>query len=207
MKRPLILLLLFILIGAAINLPIAMQFLHSRTAPPAPILVNVIGPQAALHDWPADTPHDTPWPTPTQWVMNGSFGYKTYNVYGWNGTRSNRIDRVQMQVDRMGWPLPVLEKVQMWWPWDDPKWKTANEPDPALHLVWSGVVLNPLIFGLSLWLVFVLPLVLFFNIRRRRRIAQNLCIKCAYPRGTSEKCSECGHKFVSPLTETAINNS
>ena len=113
MKRPLILLLLFILIGAAINIPIAMQFLHSRTAPPAPILVNVIGPQAALHVWPADTPHDTPWPTPTQWVMNASFGYKTYNVYGWNGTRSNRIDRVQMQVDHMGWPLPVLEHIQM----------------------------------------------------------------------------------------------
>ena len=207
MKRPLLLLLLFILIGAAINLPIAMQFLHSRTSPRAPTLIDKRGPEAVGYEWPADTPHDIPWPKPSSWMMAGSFGYRHYDVRGWNGTMNDPTDLVIMEVHRMGWPLPVLEQVQMWWPWDDPKWKTTNESDPALYLVWSGVVLNPLIFGLTLWLVFVIPIVLFFNIRLRHRIEQKVCIKCAYPRGTSEKCSECGYKFITPLIKTDINNS
>ncbi len=200
MRRSLVLLLLFIFIGAAINIPLAIHFLHSRTAPRAPTLVNDIGPQAAAHDWPAPTPHDTPWPAPTQWVMEGSFGYRHIQVYGWNGLRSNPTDRVQMQVQRMGWPLPVLQRVQMWWPWSDPKWQSNAESDPALQLVWSGVVLNPLLFGGTLWMVLVLPFVAFITVRRRRRIAHNCCPKCAYPRGSSQRCSECGFEVRPPPT-------
>ena len=107
----------------------------------------------------------------------------------------NPTDRVQMLVRRMGWPLPVLERVQMWWPWDDVKWLTDAESDPALHLVWTGVVLNPLLFGGTLWAVFILPIVLFINVRRRRRIAHNCCPQCAYPRGSSQRCSECGYEI------------
>ena len=202
MRRPLVLLLLSILIGAAINIPIAMQFLHSRTAPRAPTLVNDIGALAATHEWPATTPHDIPWPAPTQWQLEGSFGYRNFQVYGWEGTRSNPTDRVQMQVERMGWPLPVLERVQMWWPWDDTKWATTSEPDPALQLAWSGVILNPILFGVTLWLVLIVPFVVFFGLRKRRRSKRNECIKCGYPRGSSDTCSECGFKFESPSLKT-----
>ena len=75
MKRSLKLLLLLILIGAAINIPFAMQFLHSRTALRAPMLVNDMGALAATHEWPATTPHDIPWPVIQQWQLEGSFGY------------------------------------------------------------------------------------------------------------------------------------
>ena len=203
MRRSLVLLLLFILIGAAINIPLAIHFLHSRTAPRAPTLVNDFGPQAAAHDWPAPTPHDTPWPAPTQWQMEGSLGYRNIQVYGWNGSRSNPTDRVQMQVERMGWPLPALQRVQMWWPWDDPNWQSNAESDPALQLVWTGVVLNPLLLGVTLWLVLVLPFVVFINVRRRLRIAHNCCPKCAYSCGSSQRCSECGYELRPPPTETA----
>lgn len=207
MKRSLLLLLLLILIGAAINVPIAMQFLHSRTSPRAPMIVNERDQQAASRGWPSTTPHDIPWPAPRSWSMEQAFGYQNFQVNGWEGPSSTPTDRVSMQLQRIGWPLPVLEQVQMWWPWDDPKWATKSESDPALHLVWSGVVLNPLIFGITLWLVFVLPFNVYFTIRRRLRIAKNVCIKCAYPRGTSDRCSECGHTFTPPSTETSANNS
>ena len=180
-----------------------MQFLHSRTAPRAPTLVNHFGPKAASQDWPATTPHDIPWPTPKQWQLEGSFGYRNFQVYGWEGTRSNPTDSVQMQVERMGWPLPVLERVQMWWPWNDPKWATNSESDPALQLAWSGIILNPILFGVTLWLVLILPFVVFFGLRKRRRSTRNECIKCGYPRGSSERCSECGFKFGSPSLKTS----
>ena len=133
----------------------------------------------------------------------GSLGYRNINVYGGVESPGGRTDRVQMLVQRMGWPLPVLQRVQMWWPWSDPKWQSNAESDPALQLVWSGVVLNPLLFGGTLWMVLVLPFVVFINVRRRRRIARNCCPKCAYPRGSSQRCSECGDEVRPPPKETA----
>jgi hypothetical protein len=51
-----------------------------------------------------------------------------------------------------------------------------------------GFTINTLFYGAILWTMFAAP----FALRRRRRIKRGLCPACAYPVGRSEVCTECG---------------
>ena len=53
--------------------------------------------------------------------------------------------------------------------------------------VWSGLIFNTLFYAAILGLPFFA-----FALRRWRRIQRGLCPKCAYPVGTSDVCTECG---------------
>lgn len=56
-------------------------------------------------------------------------------------------------------------------------------------IIWSGFVVNVLVFTSCLWLAAVgAPMFL-----RMYRISKGRCSNCGYPRGKSIKCSECGH--------------
>jgi hypothetical protein len=52
----------------------------------------------------------------------------------------------------------------------------------------SGFAINTIFYAAILWMIFVMP----FAIRRRRRNKRGVCVQCAYPVGTNEKCTECG---------------
>jgi hypothetical protein len=96
-----------------------------------------------------------------------------------------------MEVERYGWPLPTLERVECWWNWNDPALK-GPEPDPPLHVARSGLILNPLIVGGGLYLLLVAPIAGFILGRRLARRHARQCIHCAYPLGAHDFCPECG---------------
>ena len=54
--------------------------------------------------------------------------------------------------------------------------------------IWPGFAINTIFYAAILWLVFAAP----FALRRWRRIKRGLCPACAYPVGTSSVCTECG---------------
>ena len=98
-----------------------------------------------------------------------------------------------MQASRMGWPFPVLQHVQRWWPWEHPSWKLPhNRQDLGISLVWKGLVLNPLIVAGVPWLLVVGGLAAWRWMVGRRRLAAGQCAACGYPIGVSERCTECG---------------
>ena len=55
--------------------------------------------------------------------------------------------------------------------------------------IWHGVIVNTLFYAA----VVVLLYGLLHSLRRRRRVRKGLCAKCAYPVGSSDVCTECGH--------------
>lgn len=77
--------------------------------------------------------------------------------------------------------------------------------DSGLVLNWPGVIGNPLLAAIALWLVFVAPFVLWLDVRRRFRIHKGLCPQCAYPVGTSSQCTECGIEL--PLKREVVRES
>jgi hypothetical protein len=182
------LLLIFLLVSAAVNVPLATTFIIHRIRPFGPSM-NVTGAEAAARGWPATTPHDQPWPAPTQWGKGERFGTSIYHVNVDAGPAAQ--NRFSMQVEHYGWPLPTLEKVQCWWDWNDPALK-GPEPDPPLHVKWSGLILNPLILGGGLYLLLVAPVAAFLLGRRVARKRANQCVHCAYPLGAWDYCPECG---------------
>jgi len=179
-------LLLFVLAAGAINLPFATHFLRSRTDDKGTMIANVNGAQAAARGWPTSTPHATAWPPPRQWSENRAFAYRQIQVWA-DGPH-------QMEYQLIGWPLPVYEQVQMWWPWNDVTRQTDAQPDPALRLYWPGVLLNPIIIGGAAWLVLVAPFFAMRSIRTRVRRRHGRCPRCGYDlRGDfAGGCPECG---------------
>ncbi len=58
---------------------------------------------------------------------------------------------------------------------------------------WPGFAVNTLLYATFLWLLIPGPFVL----RRFVRVRRGLCPACAYPRGESDVCSECGKAIPS----------
>ena len=54
--------------------------------------------------------------------------------------------------------------------------------------LWAGFTLNLLLYAVLAWLALFAPFALLRGLRRRG----NRCERCGYPRGPSDRCSECG---------------
>jgi hypothetical protein len=197
-KRSLAVLGVLILLAAVANLLLALSFVTpARGRIPGKPLANVIGPGAATHSWPDRTPHAQPWPTITQWQVEGTFGHRRYQVYAANPHPNGTH---QMQTDVYGWPLPVLIETNRWWPWEDPAWKITDMPELAMRPVWSGVLLNPLIAVIPLWLACVVPWLAWRWWTRRTRRRSGRCTGCGYDlKGLAPGalCPECGQRTAS----------
>ena len=68
------------------------------------------------------------------------------------------------------------------------RWQRRPEEVLPLGIIWPGFAVNTLFYAAVLWVLFAGPFALRRMVRRRR----GQCIKCAYPIGTNEKCTECG---------------
>jgi hypothetical protein len=186
------LLIALIAIAAIINVPWALTRMRSRidvVKVPASVLEN---PTSRLQ-WPSSTAHAEPWPAPQYWMEARLFGWRYVQVQ--TARQSNDEDPFSMQVQQMGWPLPVIEQKQMWWNWNDAG-LTGPQPDPAPSLMLAGLVLNPLVLGFGAWCVLVLPWLLMKSTRRGLRRRRNCCLECGYPIGTSPMCTECGAAVI-----------
>jgi hypothetical protein len=53
---------------------------------------------------------------------------------------------------------------------------------------WPGLAINTIFYAAIVYALFALP----GAYRRRRRIKRGLCVRCAYPVGVGQRCSECG---------------
>jgi hypothetical protein len=189
-RRHLLIILVLTLAGAAINLPIAAQFVSSGRFPLRSVpKLNVIGASAAQYPWPQPPAEGQPsWPPPTQYQVQSEFAHTRIDAW----SSKNNQAGFQMQCDRYGWPLPSLEESNRWWPWDNVTWQTAERPERPMHLVWSGVLLNPLMFALGIWALFLGLPAAWLALRARLRKKRGLCAKCAYPLVPSGVCPECG---------------
>lgn len=183
-----------VILGAAISIVGAVTFLNYPL--PASPQINVFGAEAARRGWPEAAPHDQPaWPAVTQWEERRRFGYARQTAW----SAQNRTTTHQMQADKFGWPATVLVRRQLWWPWNDPTWRSSTLTDTH-YIRWDGVAINAAIFTVAVWLVWFAPPMLV-RIRRRKL---GRCLACGYdlrgaPADNAERrCPECGTISVSP---------
>jgi hypothetical protein len=195
-KRGLLLLLpAFILIAAAINMPFAVWCSDIPVTLRGTQVLNLFGPEAVKRSWPSRTPHTQPWPAMQQYSVE-RLRFGAVRVTGWATDPDSRSTSHQMTTTRYGWPMASLQSTQTWWPQGDPAWVLPAQANadgiPRPMIRWSGTLLNPLLAGLSIWVVLVgFPwLWSDLNVRTRRR--RGLCTACGYPLEAAVRCPECG---------------
>jgi hypothetical protein len=191
-RTALVVFVVLFLIASTANLIAAiLLYLPGTRSFPMPWGRPSTGAAAATNPWPGPTPHAQPWPTISSWTELRSFGRQRIDARG----AASSEESFSMQVDRSGWPLPVLQHSERWWPWDHPNWKLpSNSQDAGFSLLLPGLVVNPLAGASAAWLAIFGPVLLWRAVLAHRR-GPHQCRKCGYDlRGLepNASCPECG---------------
>jgi len=200
MKRHLLIVAVFLLAGAVVNVAIAWGCGFASWS-------GLKTDKAVPAEWPEPIPDH--WPADCDAIEGQSFGIVIYRHYrnrlidpGDAGTRRGS-ESFMIEIYHIGWPLPALT-FQTWFdyviePPRQGRHRFDGQPAPTiwrcgvsignwarlpLRPVWPGFAINTLLYAALLWLPFV--------VRRWVRVRRGLCPKCAYPMGESAVCSECG---------------
>jgi hypothetical protein len=203
MKRRIVILLTFLLLGAIVNVAVAWGCVSMKS--------RLLGPDAdgwnsgdGLH-WPADVPNGWPAPNEHQWIFD--VGTRDDWLMHLETTEvSDAGDEWMLYRHQAGWPSASLAAV-LWRHWSGNElvqesldWLTGipthREARISMTLpvvpLWPGFAINTLFYAVILWLLFATP----FALRRRLRRKRGLCPACAYPIGTSDVCTECGRSIL-----------
>jgi len=199
-RRRLLIIAVFLLAGAVVNVAVAWGCALS----PSAILSIWIAPTQTSdedrrwwsHRAPADFPRTTEGRTRSPLVTSGGVEVVTF-YEKWDGNMMANGAGARAIRSRYGWPVLAVEGA-VWYkggpsPVGCPLWRVPLLP------IWPGFAVNTLFYAAILWLVIPGPFVLRRLIRRRR----GLCPKCVYPMGESAVCTECGRdlpKRVRPAT-------
>ena len=210
MKRRLLIVVIFLLAGAVVNVAVAWGCVAVASWPSS----IVDSPDLAMV-WPREVPEHWP-PTDVKQELRG-FGLAVSRALGRSITSGenggiDESDHYLIDLNRVGWPLQTLQ----WETWreytvskDSPAvhryaghpdftgWRTGLEPPSFIagtNGFWKRLPIRPtsvlafaantLVYASLLWFPFVL--------RRFIRVKRGLCPSCAYPVGESPVCSECG---------------
>jgi hypothetical protein len=186
-RRLVLALVVVILVLASISNAFALRQFRVLRSPRPPVIAQLRDDAAGARGWPVRSPHAEPWPEPNYASTIGKFGYREHDVRH----AVNNMSVFIMTVKRSGWPLPVIEEAQFHWDWAN---ESLEGPESNLRprLMPIGLILNPLMIGVPLWvLLFVLPM-LFTVRRRRKRQRRGDCVWCGYAMASLAVCPECG---------------
>jgi hypothetical protein len=216
-RRIVVRVVVFLLLGAVVNVAVAWGFFMST---------SVDGPQIT---------HDTTVPLSAIDHVPPSFyvaiGPATFVTYAYRENRGPGVDilqfgvfehsgsAVKLQADRVlhvesaGLPFGSMRAIgtidargnQTWqhglalpFDWDQliasDFWVAPYTRRLPVRPIWPGFAINTFFYAVILWLLFAAP----GSVRRWRRIRRGLCAKCAYPFGTSDVCTECGAAIRRP---------
>ena len=186
MRRRLLILAVFLLAGAVVNVGVAWGC-YSRADPDQQTTL-ILDREMAL--WKKYADRGWP-PEPTQATYGRAFGFETSSCsvtasgalvgsgpmgFGESATPMNWY---LIWEDRAGWPAYALltgsGAAYLW------------GLVPARPL-WPGFTVNTLFYAATLWMLGYSV----HALRRLIRVKRALCPACAYPRGESDVCSECG---------------
>ncbi len=203
MKRRLIIIAVFLLAGAVVNVAVAWGCAYRN------------GLYSDDWYWVSAPENDRFWleRRPHEWESCMLIGVRRHSGLGRNltGAMGRTVVNNQARINEAEFGLPLRslrwtsQRVWLTAPLtgdsDDMKdrWLAARTTNrsPTITMsghvlpllpMWPGFAVNTVFYATVLWLLIPGPLVL----RRFIRVKRGLCPKCAYPMGESAVCSECG---------------
>lgn len=206
---------IFALLGTAANLAVAWAFVYWTVVPwpmSATRMTTAIErwPIPVASDWPGNAMVISRWVSPGVEIKDLSATVRTVQTE----TTQAGVTNYGMSVTLAGWPVhcfaaarkDVLNRVgsptmtmrqpSHAWGLEIPPDQSAGRSGSSPRLlparpVMPGFLLNTALYGVTLWLLWALPMAV---IRWRRRRQPGACISCGYDlRGAAhERCPECG---------------
>ena len=196
MKRRLLIIAVFLLLGAVVNVAVAWG-LSLRSWPYTKrygFQQQLVPDEDGINWWRRHVVPGFP-DTPAGMHTLHRFGYRSLVLY----------DNAQKQesfffayAEAHGWPMVSLES-QHWvkryatdqyraillsgWPLP-----AGAHPELPILPLWPGFYVNTIVYAGMLWLLVTVTVAA----RRRRRRRGDLCPACGYPTGESDVCTECG---------------
>ncbi len=159
--------------------------------PPPPLLIHAAGPDNPNIDWPAPPPPGVEWPEVTSLTESRQFGHWHLEA---RAVGADRRMTHSMGADFFGWPVASMKRVKYRWPGQT--FTRGARTDDLLTPHWPGLIVNPILGGVGLWVVIFLPINFVSAARERRRRASGHCPECGYnldgTGGTAAGCPECG---------------
>ena len=190
MKRRLLIIGIFLLLGAVVNVAVAWGCaLWSPMIPSSPHggeKFPKLGPGAS---WPTSVPGDWPLPSYGSWdygwfMSTGGFGgYIPKDPEG-------RPREYGLSIFRYGVPFRALEFAALMSTDLISSSRSFGFIPP--RPIWVGSALNTVFYAALVWLLFAGV----STLRRFLRVRRGLCPKCAYPMGESAVCTECGEALA-----------
>ncbi len=191
MKRRLLIIGIFLLLGAVVNVAVAWGIAawgrpHTPFGdPPTRLAAQRIWDRYAMEGWPPFN------------------GYNSGTNWGWTAVSawSSGGDYYHLGQVRVGSPIRTF---QYGWYYDGGYpyervlfngWLARSEPRLILPYepIWPGFAFNTIFYAAILWLLIPGP----FTLRRFLRLRRGLCPACAYQMGESGVCTECGVELPS----------
>ncbi len=219
MKRHLLIIAIFLLLGAVVNVAVAWGCAILSEWPPLS-LTDTDNPQ-----WPRNVPAH--WPPVRNDLEGKSLGLHSRRSVARRVDRDDKFALTEafvIDVIRVGWPSVAFQ----WDSWLELEisggskatnrfdghppytvWLIGLKPPdllirqpnsqwrrlPIRPATWLGLSANTLFYAGLLWLLIPGP----FALRHLLRLRRGLCPKCAYPMGESSVCTECGGALLKHL--------
>lgn len=200
MNRRLYKLVLFLFLGAIVNVAVAWGCVMWSPFRTSTLLDNEVSVLVLKS-------HGLDSYAPYKLFSNSSvgFGIRRIVVYGWNmASMSSPLDELVIMFYDSGFPMLCMTgRYEISLTSDEVNYFTLIDPSSnlskgslrprwliPLRPVWPGFIVNTVIYAVLLWLLTLAP----FTARRMIRHKQGRCIKCGYDlRGTEhDVCPECG---------------
>ncbi len=200
MRRRLLIVAIFLLAGAVVNVAVAWGLGSCRSAWPAVEEARKIAEDMGF------APNvDAVIPRHDTWYIDGgsviTFVGLLINKPSPPGELVAIVGRVQA-----GWPAHTMRGYTMrvvdTGGAEEYRWAFSvreDEPPVPLLPIWPGFAVNTAFYAAILSLLTAG----LFALRRFIRVRRGLCPACAYPRGESNVCSECGKPLAGRMTVAA----
>jgi hypothetical protein len=195
MKPRIVTVLIFLLLGAIVNIAVAWGCalcIHAWEW-------NWNRQEFDSGEWPRSVP--ITWPAERNFLLRSESAPCTHTYATGGGSvlliTQFGVPTRSLEMQGRNWKEPVKETWNHRYRFKMPRWATPGPYEAGLPLLpfWPGFAINTLFYAAILWMLFALLRVL----RRWRRIKRGLCPACAYPVGASDLCTECGKPIPSPL--------
>ena len=197
-------LVVLLLLGCALNLYVTFfgHYIHPHWVPYSYTTeLHVDDESVEQYSWPSVPDEVTDLGEPNNWIIRRNIFYTEYAFD--LGQRNPYYEIVyNLGEYHIGRPLPtrvlkVVSGSQLGYPseggqiWPPPPEGEQFGPVDVRYKP-LGLILNPIIYALPVWLVLMGVRWALVTRRRRRRARLGLCVGCAYELGELSVCPECG---------------